>query len=112
MSTEVWKFITEQVALLKSARLHDMQLLAKQCETEVLSELRGYKVIVKPEYLLNGDLIIRVEASRKRIFGFVTQSISGGFEVSVEGKVTDYDKPIRVTERTATRERWEAMANS
>ena len=112
MSGEVWKYITEQASIIKSTRLEEMKKLAKQCEKEELEKISGFKLFIKPEYLLNGDLVVKIEASRKIMLGYLTQSITGGFEVSADGEISFYEKPIKVTERTSVRERWESMVNS
>jgi hypothetical protein len=39
------------------------------------------------------------------MFGYLTQSITGGLEVSADGEISFYERPIKVTERTRVRER-------
>ena len=112
MSIEVWEYIVKQASMIKESRLDEMKALAKECKAEKQDSHSGYEIVVKSDYLLNGDLVVKIEATRKILFGYLTQSISGGFEISVNGEITDYEKPSKVIERTSVRESWEAMANS
>ena len=112
MSAKVWGYIQELSGSIKGQRIDEMKEFAKNYSSEKIDGPLGYQIIIDPHYLLNGDLVVRIEAIKKILFGKVIHSIIGGFEVSVDGSITDYEKPIKKYESAKKREFWESQKQS
>jgi hypothetical protein len=76
---------------------------------KLIDTISGYDVELHPAYLLNGNLVVSIEATKKQLFGSYIKSIKGGFKVSPDGMFTIHETPVVSWESTRQRNHWEKL---
>lgn len=93
MNTNINNHIQSVSREIKNTHINRVKSMAVNYQTEELTEFAGYKIVIEPFYLLNGNLVVEIRAIKKRILGLFIQIIRGGFEQSAQGEIIDLEKP-------------------